>query len=149
MPPFIHVDSEDGSVKLPELGLALGKGLPQSSVELMLADFWKGARDHGNGYSWVNFSGLTFGGAPCGLAVGFHHSALTQSFLSVFLPDMELEDGWPTREAIDKEIAFVRKTLWDQLGRKFGDKTENFTWGVAWCSYDPKAGVASSGVRYS
>lgn len=149
MAPSIQVDLADGSVELPALALVIRRGTNQTSAEAMLAEFRKGAVDHGNGYSWSNFHGLTFGGMPCGLALGFHQGALTQAHLGVALPDVKIEGGWPTRQAIDDEIAFVRKVFRDQLGREFGDNPEQFKWGIAWSGFDPKGFMATAGVRYA
>lgn len=85
----------------------------------------------------------------CGLALGFHHGTLTEVHLGVALPDTEKNCGWPTRTAIDKEIAFMRKVFHRQLGREFGDRLEAFSWGVAWSGFDPKGFTATAGIRYA
>lgn len=149
MAPSIQIDPADGSVKLPDLGLVIPNGINQASVETMLSEFRKAAVDHGNGYSWSSFHGLTFGTMPCGLALGFRERALTEVHLGVVLPHATLEGGWPTREAIDDEIAFVREVFRGQLKREFGDKPEYFKWGVAWSGFDPKGFTATSGIRYA
>lgn len=149
MAPSIQVDLADGSVRVPDVGLVIRRGMSQTSADMMLPEFRKGAVDHGNGYSWSNFHGLSLGGMPCGLALGFHQGALMEVHLGVALPDVKLEGGWPTREAIDAEIAFVRKVFRDQLDREFGDKPEHFKWGVAWSGFDPKGFMATAGVRYA
>ena len=148
MAPSIQVDSFDGSVKVFDFGLVLCRGMSQSSAESMLSEFHTGAVDHGNGYSWSNFRGLSLGGMPCGVALGFHQSGLTRVHLGVTMPGVELEGGWPTREAINDEISFVRKVLREQLGREFGDHPEQFNWGFAWSSFDPKGFQATAGIRY-
>ena len=53
-----------------------------------------------------------------------------------------MEGGWPTRDAIDKEVAFVR----DILAR--GGLIRKFGWGEVWSGYDAKSFIASNGLRY-
>jgi hypothetical protein len=65
------------------------------------------------------------------------------------LPNAKLDGGWPTREAINDEIAFVKEVFRDQLKRKFGDNTEQFKWGVAWSGFDSKGFKATAGIRYA
>ena len=148
MIPNIHINLADGSINIFDGRIVIQQGMSQATADSMLSQFLKGALDHGNGYSWSNFHGLTLGGLPGGLALGFHNSALTQVHLGVALPAVKLEGGWPTRDAIDEEIAFMRKVLGEQLGREFGDRPEHFKWGVAWTGFDAKRFQATAGIRY-
>lgn len=149
MPSPIVINSSNGSLKLLDLGLVIRKGMERASVEAMLSQFPKSVVDHGNGYSWSSFNGLTFGSMPCGISLCFHHGALTEVHLGVVLPNRKFEHEWPTREASDQEIAFVRKVFHDQLKRRFRNKVEHFPWGVAWSMFDEKGFCASSGIRYA
>jgi hypothetical protein len=149
MASSIQLDLSDGAVRLLDLGLVIRPGIDQTSAETMLSEFRKGAVDHANGYSWLNFHRLTFGTMPCVLALGFRQGALTQINFGVVLPHVTLELGWPTREAIDDEISFVRSVFRDQLQREFGDKPEHFGWGVVWSGFDPKGFTATAGIRYT
>ena len=144
----LQLDPKDGSWHLPGRGVVIHGGMSQSAAEQILHAFYRDRIDHGNGYTWSYFHRLQFGGQPCALALGFHQAILTDVHLSVSLPDAPLESGWPTRAAIDAEIAFVRGVFTQQLGRVFGEHSERFDWGVAWSGFDPKACVASAGVRY-
>jgi hypothetical protein len=149
MTPSIHIDIADGSVKLLGSQHTICRGASQASVEAMLCEFQMGAVDHGNGYSWLNFHGLTFGEMPCGLALLFHQKKLTEVHFSVALPNAPLESGWPTRAAIDDEIEFVRKIFRAQLKRRFRNEPEQFRWGVAWSEFDSKGFRATAGIRYA
>lgn len=136
-------------MRLIEQNLLIRQGMEQTNVERMLSAFHKDRTDHGNGYSWSQCKGLTLGAMPCGLSLGFRTGTLAEIHFGVVLPDVKLEGGWLTRKAIDQEIAFVRKILRDQLGRDFGDRPENFTWGIAWSGFDPKGFTATAGIRYA
>lgn len=144
----LQLDPSDGSWHLPGRGVVIHAGMRQSTADQTLREFYRDCIDHGNGYTWSYFHGLQFGGLPCALSLGFHHAVLTEVHLSVSLPDAQLESGWPTLAAIDAEIAYVRGVFTQQLGRAFGERSECFDWGVAWSGFDPKAYVASAGVRY-
>jgi len=144
----LQVDANHGSWHLSGRGVVIHAGMSHSTADQTLHAFYRDRIDHGNGYTWSYFHRLQFGGMPCALALGFHHAVLTEVHLSVSLPDAQLESGWPTRAAIDDEIAYVRGVFTQQLGRGFGERSESFDWGVAWSGFDPKAFVASAGIRY-
>ena len=144
----LQLDPEDGSWRLPGRGVVIHGGMTQPAADQTLREFSRDRFDHGNGYTWSYFHRLQFGGQPCALSLCFHHAVLTEVHLSVSLPNVQLESGWPTRPAIDAEIAYVREVFTQQLGRVFGEHSEGFDWGVAWSGFDPKAYVASAGIRY-
>ena len=52
--------------------------------------------------------------------------------------------GWPTRDAIDREVAFVGETL----VREMGISTGRMSWGEVWSHFDAKAFIAANGLRY-
>jgi len=119
----------------------------KSEAEPQIAHLVKWSQDHGNGYEWLYLGWLTFGGQPASLGLCFHDGRLEQASWSVQLPDAPIEGGWPTREAIDREVAFVRKTL-AQDGLSIGNNPNTFHWGEAWSSFDGKGSIASNGLRY-
>ena len=59
-----------------------------------------------------------------------------------------MDDGWPTRQAIEEELAFMRKALSAQLGIQLGKRDARFPWGRVWSTFDPKGFQASTGLRY-
>lgn len=111
-------------------------------VEPQVAQLVKSSRDHGNGFEWLYLTGLTFGGQPASVGLCFHLGRLEEASWSVQLPDAPMDGGWPTREAIDREVAFVR----DALAR--AGLNAKFDWGEVWSSFDSKGFIASNGLRY-
>jgi hypothetical protein len=55
-----------------------------------------------------------------------------------------MEGGWPTREAIDRELSFIRETL----VRDMNIHTGQMPWGEVWSSFDAKGFMAANGLRY-
>lgn len=143
MPHPFSIDRETGDIRIREIATLRGSVL-KTEVSAQVGDLVEGARDHGNGYEWMYLGGLTFGGRPAHLALCFHTSRLQQASWSVRLPDASMEGGWPTRDAIDQEIAFVHRTLTDEMGLDPGPQS----WGEIWSSFDAKAFMASNGLRY-
>lgn len=143
MPTPFSIDPGTGNIQIGET-ILLEPRSRIATIEPMVADWLAGSSDMGNGYAWLNLTDLSFGGAPAGLALCFHDGRFEQASWNVDLPDATLEDGWPTREAIDAEIAFVRRTLATEMNISLG-KT---TWGELWCDFDGKAFLASNGLRY-
>jgi len=144
----LEINPTDGSLVLQPSGRAVAKGLRREDVQALLAEFFGGSHEHGNGYAWLSFHGFDLGGKPCWLSLGFHDGLLNMVLIGVGLPGAEEEDGWPTQKAIDNEIAFVRQALGKQLGRHFGNGDVTFPWGTAWSRFDPKGFAASAGLRY-
>lgn len=118
--------------------IRLRGGLSREAVSSALAPLYRSSLDHGNGYEWLSFHGDTFGGHPCGFALLFRQGSMTEIHFNVMLPDAEMENGWPTKGAIDDEVAFARKELSTQLGAEIGDRGVTFSWGAAWSTFDPK-----------
>jgi hypothetical protein len=147
--PAFSIGPDDGSVRIGGCSLVLAKGLAREVAAEQLSRFYRSKIDHRNGYEWLFFQGASFGAQPCGFALCFHLGHLTEIHFGVSLPDAKLEGGWPTREAIDREIAFVRRELASQCARTFQSGLEHFSWGIVWSQYDEKGGQATAGLRYA
>jgi hypothetical protein len=116
----------------------------REAAEPSIAPWLFETRDMGNGYAWLKLRGVTFGGQPASLALCFNNDRLAEASWSVQLPSAPEEDGWPSREAIDAEIAFVGRTLATEMGLA----AKRQPWGSVWSVFDPKGYSASNGVRY-
>lgn len=148
MAPSLSFRPADGSMIIKGHPLIIGPGLPLETVQAGLVPFYRSHVDHGNGYQWLTFAGVEFGGHPCGFSLCFHLGRLTRVHWGVALPDEKVEGGWPTREAIDEEISFVRGILAQAFGRSFATGLERFPWGTAWSVFDAKGFQASAGLCY-
>lgn len=140
----LTIDRATGALRVGDVTLAAGADMAEAKA---LEPFWAGARDHGNGYAWLYFDGLGFGGRPCGLGLCFRDGRLDQASWGLAAADAG-DDAWPDREAIERETEFVRAVLRDQLGRPFSTGEERFAWGEVWSLFDAKGFSASSGLRY-
>jgi len=138
------IDSGTGVIGLGH-GILLEPYRTKASIIPQLADLPIRTRDHGNGYEWLTIGGLAFGGAPATLALCFHDGRFEQASWSVELPGTETEGGWPTREAVDREVSFVRDVLIREMDIRPGD----LPWGKIWSQFDPRGFLASHGLRYS
>ena len=138
---WINVDT--GEIRIGDLAL-LRPNQVKSSIEPLVADLLEGSRDHGNGFEWLYLRGLTFGGQPVWLSICFRDGRLEQASWSVHLPGAPTEGGWPTREAIDRELSFVRETL----ARDMNIRAGKMPWGEVWSSFDAKGFMAANGLRY-
>ena len=143
--PF-SIDPHTGSICVGE-GIRLEPHQRKASIRPQVVDWLVASQDHGNGYEWLHLDGLSFGGQPAALALCFNHGRLDQVSWSVLLPGAAVQEGWPTREAIDAEIAFVRETL-GASGLMAPAKPSTFAWGEVWSDFDPKGDLASNGLRY-
>ena len=145
MPLAFTIDAQDGALLLGNRRLVAGQR--RRDIERGLGAHVKGGRDFGNGYAWLDLEGLTFAGHPAWLSLCFLHGSLTEASWSVSLPGAP--EGWPTREAIDAEIEFVRAVLAHEIGFA-GDAhgCMTFPWGEVWSLFDPKGDLAANGLRY-
>lgn len=139
----------DGSATISGIAVRLCRGLSRQEALSALAPLFRSALDHGNGHEWLSFNGVSFGGQTCSFALLFRAGSVAEIHFSVMLPDAELESGWPTKRAIESELAFVRRELGAQLCARIGGRGTRFPWGSAWSVFDPKGYQAGSGVRYA
>ena len=144
MPLAFTIDRQDGALLVGDRRLTGGQR--RREIERALGAHVMGGRDFGNGYAWLDLEGLAFGGHPAWLSLCFLHGRLSEASWSVALP--EAPDGWPTREAIDAEIAFVRTVLANEIGFASPDGSMTFPWGEVWSQFDPKGDLAANGIRY-
>ena len=148
MNPEIVIDPETGAVSFAGLPVVLHAGVPRETVAKALSSFFRSNQDHENGYEWLDFSGLSFGGRPAAISVCFRTSCLSEIAWGVSLGDGLDEPSFPTREECDAEIAFVRARLCVVFARSFSSGCEQFPWGEIWSCFDERSGCASSGLRY-
>ncbi len=120
----------------------------KSVVQALVSPWVRGSRDLQNGYKWLQLGGLTFGNHPAGLSLCFHHGKLIGADWGVSLPGASMEGGWPTQQAIDQEIAFVRQILATLFQREMTTHALEFSWGTVWSEFDPKGFLAAHGMRY-
>lgn len=138
------IERSSGCIRIGDVRLEPGQA--KGEIEPRVAPLVGGSRDHGNGYEWLELRGLSFGGEAAALSLCFHDGRFEEASWSVQLPDAP--EGWPTREAIDAEIAFVRRILASQLDFDPAREEMRFAWGEVWSSLDPKGFLASNGLRY-
>lgn len=143
------IDPTAGAVSISGITLVLGAGLAREAVAAELAALYRSDQDHRNGYAWLHFAGLSFGGKPAWLSVCFHQGRLSELHWSVSLRDDVSDTSWPTREESDREVAFLRAALHPMVGRAFSSGGETFPWGVMWASFDERGGFAGAGLRYT
>lgn len=139
----LWIHRETGSIRVGDIAV-LEPNQTKVSVGPLLADLLEGSRDHGNGFEWLYLRDLTFGGQPAKLSICFHDGHLEQASWSVQLHDAPMEGGWPTREAIDSELSFVREVLVRDMEIHPG----RTPWGEVWSSFDAKGFMAANGLRY-
>jgi hypothetical protein len=143
MAPEISIDRDTGSIRIGDVALMKPHQL-KGAVEPQVANLLAGSRDQGNGYEWLNLRGLTFGGQPASLSICFHDDRFEQASWSVVLTDVPTEADWPTRDAIDSELSFVREAL----ARDMDIHTGQMPWGEVWSHFDAKGFMAANGLRY-
>ena len=149
MHPSLSFNSNDGSIHIASVEQPITHGMQKEVAASALATLFRSHTDHGNGYEWLAFHGLTFNAKPCGLSLCFHLGKLQSAHFGIALQNASLESGWPTREAINAEISFIRQTLAQSFSRSFSTGREQFSWGTVWSVFDPKGFQASSGIRYA
>src|ERR1044072_8710578 len=143
----LAIDPEAGWLRIA--GRApIDAGADMAAVADALAGHAAGERDHGNGYAWLYFRELSFAGRPCHLALCFLHGRPSEAGWSVALPGRPPPGEWPTRQAMDAEIAFVRAALGETFGRPAAAGHWRRRWGELWSAFDPKGFSATHGLRY-
>jgi hypothetical protein len=146
--PALIIDPADGSVRIDGCTLVIGAGLARAAAAAGLSKFYHSVTDRNNGYERLSFRGVEFGGRPATFSLTFYLDRLTEIRLGARLPTATLERGWPSKEIIDEEVAFMRQELRHPVGRAYTSGLERFPWDVAWAGFDGKGFTASSGLRY-
>ena len=119
-----------------------------SSIQPLVVPWLTQAEDHSNGHETLSLRDLEFGGHPAGLGLSFHKGHLAGAQWSVMLPDALMESGWPTREAIDAEVAFMRIALAKAMGKSQPQQRIIRRWGELSSVFDERAFIALSRLRY-
>jgi len=146
--PALVIDPTDGSVRIDGCKAVIGAGLAKETAMAGLVQFYDSAMDMKTGYEWLKFRAVAFGRRPAGFGLCFYLGKLTEMRIGASLPNAKLEGGWPTGEALDEVVAFLRQELRRQLDRPFRSAEELFGWGVVWADVDKKGGFADAGLRY-
>lgn len=141
------IDRGAGSLHLGA-AIRIERKCPLPLIEPQVAGLIRRQRDFSNGYAWLDLEGLSFGAAPAWLSLCFHHAHLTEASWSVDPPGSSPAADWPTRAETDREIAFVREVLAQQIGYNLAQPAGRYAWGEVWSSYDPKADLAGHALRY-
>jgi len=146
MDPAIVIEAGTGVIRLGDRDRLL-PWEPLDAIAPRVADLVRHRQDFGTGYEWLYLHKLSLGGQPAHLSLCFERKRLEMANLNVALPDAR--DGWPGKAEMDAEIAFVRAALAGMIGFKPTASSMSFGWGSVWSDYDPKADMASSGLRYA
>lgn len=145
----LSISAQDGSIRISSVAQAISRGIRRDVIASEMEAFARGNIDHRNGYEWLMFHKLAFESQPCGLSLCFYEGSLQEVHLGVQLANASSKASWPTREAIDAEVSFMRQAFAKIFSRKFLTGEERFTWGVVWSAFDAKGFLASSGIRYA
>jgi len=149
MPHEFTIDPHTGTIYITGFSLVLRAGVARPDVFAALSALPWSRADHRNGYEWLIFEGLSFGGGPAVLSMCFHQGLLREIRWDVDLrPASADPSSWPSREECDQEIVFVRGILCDLLSRPFTSGQERFPWGEVWSLFDERGGFACAGLRY-
>jgi hypothetical protein len=142
------IDRDTGSLAIgPDIILHAGDS--RRVVTKALTPFVRRERDMGTGYVWLDINDLLFGDQPCAASLCFCNNRLRLVNWFVSLPGAETEGGWPTREAIDNEIAFVRAVIQRQLNADLHFGETIFPWGKIWSRFDPIGFMADNSLLYT
>lgn len=124
----ILINPATGGITLRDSHITLSAGVSRRAVATDLSLFLCANQDHGNGYEWLHFQGLSFGGKTAHLSVCFFNGRLREMSWSVNLRENPSDKSWPSQEESDEEVAFVRTVLRDTLSRPFSSGEERFPW---------------------
>ncbi|NLR98694.1 hypothetical protein HGP17_17890 [Rhizobium sp. P38BS-XIX] len=143
----LTIDPSDGAICIGGQ-LRLVASQEKTGIETLASEWLGGSRDLHNSYEWLQLRGLTFGKQPAGASLCLHEHRLISAHWGVSLPGAAMEEGWPTQQAINQEIKFVRRVLTAMFRMELTDGAFSFPWGTVWSRFDPKGFSASHGVSY-
>jgi hypothetical protein len=141
------IDAVAGTIRIG-CELAIRAGESKSELARRLKPLGGRSERYGKGYDRLHLDGLSFGGQPALLNLGFHHGRLTEASWGVCLPG-QTRGEWPTREQAEAEMEFVRGVLAQQIGFAPTAMSMAYSWGAVWSEYDPRSLTAGHGLRYT
>jgi len=148
MDPAFTIDDRTGDVHIEGCAFLIGARTTRDDVVRELADRLEpDAKTNAASITWHRLRSLTFGGESASLSMCFGPRGLQSISFGVSLPNPALEDGWPTKQETQREIAFVCRTLRAMWKRSFNGAA-TFAWGSVWASYDVFSHSSSIGLRY-
>jgi hypothetical protein len=154
----VTFDATDGSIIIEGLTSRIGPTLRATQLPDDLTAMVTSKRDMGNGWTWVNVGGTALDGSPCTFSLGFFGDHLSEVSWSVLIAGAGYAGGWPSPEAVAKEITFTIGVLTQAFGpgqlpgRGAGESAryaKTLPWGTVWCELDPRGGTSASGLRYT
>ena len=154
----ITFDAADGSITIDGLPSKIGYQLQVSELPSDLLAMINSRHDMGTGWTWTNLGGTALDANPCTLSLGFFHEHLAEVAWSVRIAGADYTGGWPSPDAVAKEIDLVSRILTRAFGpgqlpgRGAGESSRygrDLPWGSVWCELDPRAGTCASGLRYA
>ena len=149
MSTSFRIDPATGSVLFDGTEAAVLNNASKDSIAAALSKHLKSVQDLGNGYEWLYFHDLSFGGKPATISVCFFQGKVRELRWNTNLRPNAADNSWPTRDECNKEIEFVLGVLRSSLSRRLSNGSEKFPWGLVWCEYNERDGFASSGLRYA
>lgn len=154
----VTFDVADGSILIDGFTLRIGPRLRLAELPDDLAALVKSRRDMGTSWTWTTIGDTVLDGNPCTLSLGAFHGYLSEVSWSVRVAGAEYTGGWPSPDAVAKEIDLVSRILAHTFGPGqlpggvAGGPTryrKDFPWGKVWCELDPRTGTCASGLRYA
>jgi len=154
----ITFDAGDGSIIIEGVASRIGPELRVAELPDDLAALVTSRRDLGNGWTWTTIGGTVLDGNPCTLSLGAFQGFLAEVSWSVRTAGAGYAGGWPSPDAVAKEVDLVSQILTRVFGpgqlpsRGAGEPTrygKDFPWGRVWCELDPRAGTCASGLCYT
>jgi len=148
MDPAFTIDARTGEIHIEGTAFVIGAQTTRDDVLDALADrIEPGAKTNAAGFTRYRLRSLTFGGEAASLSLSCGPARLESVSFGVSLPDPDLEQGWPTKQETQREIAFVCRTLREMWKQSFNGAA-TFPWGSVWASYDVFSHSSSMGLRY-
>lgn len=138
---------ENGAAQIDGFQQPLLAGLSIAIARSELDPVLHRHRDHGNGFEWLDFHRLAFGGWPCRLSACFQEGYLVDMiwWISRTWP---YDDPWPSERELSEQLETLRRTLQAQLLRPFQGASERFVWGDVRPHYQYQTGAAQVALRY-
>lgn len=77
----------------------------------MLGPFYLAELDHGNGYIWRSYSGVSINGVPGSFALCFYAGRLTEAHVGLSISNEATNNVWPSHESVERDVGVLRRSL--------------------------------------
>jgi hypothetical protein len=138
------IDKSNGSIKINQLTINPNSSLEKLTESCNQYNIDYRIRDMKTGWTWIHLVNQEENNLFISLNIAFYETEIKLLMLTIDpeMTHLDMRENWSKENELKRQV-FMEKWLDKEIGKK-----RRYTWGEVWCSFDPKSGFSSIGIRY-